>query len=102
MHTLADACPQSATQSFHVAASTWRPLITPSRAARPAARPSPIREAGVRCRAALSTFRSVAADGRRATRHHERMTPRRPHWVYDAGDEPDPRFSLANEHAFLA
>ena len=30
------------------------------------------------------------------------MTHRRPHWVYDAGDEPDPRFSLANERTFLA
>ncbi|NYD42849.1 YidH family protein [Nocardioides panaciterrulae] len=27
---------------------------------------------------------------------------RRPHWVYDAGEEPDPRFSLANERTFLA
>jgi len=30
------------------------------------------------------------------------MTRRRPHWVYEAGDEPDPRFSLANERTFLA
>ena len=30
------------------------------------------------------------------------MTRRRPHWVYDAGQEPDPRFSLANERTFLA
>ena len=30
------------------------------------------------------------------------MTERRPHWVYDAGEEPDPRFSLANERTFLA
>ena len=30
------------------------------------------------------------------------MTDRRPHWVYDAGQEPDPRFSLANERTFLA
>ena len=30
------------------------------------------------------------------------MTDRRPRWVYDAGDEPDPRFSLANERTFLA
>lgn len=30
------------------------------------------------------------------------MTERRPHWVYDVGDEPDPRFSLANERTFLA
>ncbi|HVX55073.1 YidH family protein [Nocardioides sp.] len=28
--------------------------------------------------------------------------PRRPSFVYDAGDEPDPRFSLANERTFLA
>lgn len=28
--------------------------------------------------------------------------PRRPHHVYDAGQEPDPRFSLANERTFLA
>ena len=27
---------------------------------------------------------------------------RHPHWVYDAGSEPDPRFSLANERTFLA
>lgn len=27
---------------------------------------------------------------------------RRPHWVYDEGQEPDPRFSLANERTFLA
>lgn len=27
---------------------------------------------------------------------------RRPRWVYGAGDEPDPRFSLANERTFLA
>jgi putative membrane protein len=25
-----------------------------------------------------------------------------PHWVYGAGDEPDQRFSLANERTFLA
>ena len=30
------------------------------------------------------------------------MTERRPRWVYQAGDEPDPRFSLANERTFLA
>ncbi len=28
--------------------------------------------------------------------------PRRPRRVYDAGDEPDPRFTLANERTFLA
>jgi len=27
---------------------------------------------------------------------------RRPRWVYDAGQEPDYRFSLANERTFLA
>ncbi|MEI5672737.1 MULTISPECIES: YidH family protein [unclassified Nocardioides] len=27
---------------------------------------------------------------------------RHPAWVYDAGDEPDPRYSLANERTFLA
>ncbi len=27
---------------------------------------------------------------------------RRPRWVYGAGSEPDPRFSLANERTFLA
>jgi putative membrane protein len=31
-----------------------------------------------------------------------RVTTRQPRWVYDAGDEPDPRFSLANERTFLA
>jgi len=30
------------------------------------------------------------------------VTRRQPRWVYDAGDEPDPRFSLANERTFLA
>jgi putative membrane protein len=30
------------------------------------------------------------------------VTNRQPRWVYDAGDEPDPRFSLANERTFLA
>lgn len=25
-----------------------------------------------------------------------------PRWVYDGGDEPDPRFSFANERTFLA
>lgn len=30
------------------------------------------------------------------------MTQRRPQWVYDAGQEPDPRFTLANERTFLA
>ena len=32
----------------------------------------------------------------------ERADQRRPGWVYDAGQEPDPRFSLANERTFLA
>jgi putative membrane protein len=27
---------------------------------------------------------------------------RRPRWVFSEGDEPDPRFSLANERTFLA
>lgn len=30
------------------------------------------------------------------------MTRRWPHRVFDEGDEPDPRFSLANERTFLA
>ena len=30
------------------------------------------------------------------------VTNRQPRWVYDAGDEPDPRFTLANERTFLA
>lgn len=30
------------------------------------------------------------------------MGERRPGWVYDAGSEPDPRFTLANERTFLA
>jgi len=30
------------------------------------------------------------------------MTDRHPRWVYEAGDEPDPRYSLANERTFLA
>jgi putative membrane protein len=28
--------------------------------------------------------------------------PRRPRWVYQAGSEPDPRFSLANERTLLS
>lgn len=28
--------------------------------------------------------------------------PRKPSYVYDVGEEPDPRFSLANERTFLA
>ncbi len=35
-------------------------------------------------------------------RHDEGVTSRQPRWVYDAGDEPDPRFTLANERTFLA
>lgn len=30
------------------------------------------------------------------------MTDRHPRWVYDAGQEPDPRYTLANERTFLA
>ena len=30
------------------------------------------------------------------------MTDRRPQWVYGEGEEPDPRFTLANERTFLA
>ena len=30
------------------------------------------------------------------------MTTRQPRWVYDEGEEPDPRFTLANERTFLA
>lgn len=30
------------------------------------------------------------------------MTRRFPRWVYDHGEEPDARFSLANERTFLA
>ena len=30
------------------------------------------------------------------------MTERRPHWVYEVGDEPDPRYTLANERPVLA
>lgn len=30
------------------------------------------------------------------------MASRKPDHVYDVGDEPDPRFSLANERTFLA
>lgn len=30
------------------------------------------------------------------------MSRRQPRWVYDEGNEPDPRFSLANERTFLA
>jgi putative membrane protein len=30
------------------------------------------------------------------------MTDRHPRWVYQAGQEPDPRYTLANERTFLA
>jgi putative membrane protein len=30
------------------------------------------------------------------------MTDRRPRWVYSSGEEPDPRYTLANERTFLA
>jgi putative membrane protein len=30
------------------------------------------------------------------------MTDRHPRWVYDTGEEPDPRYTLANERTFLA
>ena len=33
---------------------------------------------------------------------HGGMRERRPRRVYDAGEEPDPRFTLANERTFLA
>jgi putative membrane protein len=38
----------------------------------------------------------------RRVRHDVGVSTRQPRWVYDAGDEPDPRFSLANERTFLA
>lgn len=34
--------------------------------------------------------------------HDVGVTTRQPRWVYDEGDEPDPRFTLANERTFLA
>ncbi|GAB6986427.1 YidH family protein [Nocardioides pyridinolyticus] len=30
------------------------------------------------------------------------MTHRHPRWLYEAGQEPDPRYTLANERTFLA
>ena len=33
---------------------------------------------------------------------HPPHPPRRPSYVYGVGEEPDPRFSLANERTFLA
>ncbi len=30
------------------------------------------------------------------------MNDRHPRWVYDEGEEPDPRYTLANERTFLA
>jgi putative membrane protein len=36
------------------------------------------------------------------TEHVDAPDPRRPRWVFRAGSEPDPRFSLANERTFLA
>jgi len=44
---------------------------------------------------------SVTRIGHAAGMHHE-PAPRRPRSVYDVGQEPDPRFSLANERTFLA
>jgi len=35
-------------------------------------------------------------------RHDEGVRKRQPRWVYDEGEEPDPRFTLANERTFLA
>ncbi len=52
--------------------------------------------------------RDAAAHGRPCERsepvlrHDEGVTNRQPRWVYDEGDEPDPRFTLANERTFLA
>lgn len=37
-----------------------------------------------------------------STETPEAGNPRHPHWVYDHGSEPDPRFTLANERTFLA
>jgi putative membrane protein len=39
---------------------------------------------------------------RHAAGMQDRRPPRRPHSVYETGQEPDPRFSLANERTFLA
>lgn len=36
------------------------------------------------------------------TEPENRPRSRRPHWVYDAGQEPEARDSLANERTFLA
>ena len=40
--------------------------------------------------------------GGRPVGHDGGVSTRQPRWVYDAGDEPDPRFTLANERTFLA
>jgi putative membrane protein len=47
---------------------------------------------------------AVAWDGRRpaVTTRPNRLRPRFPRSVYRDGDEPDPRFTLANERTFLA
>lgn len=39
--------------------------------------------------------------GAGATRHDERMAPRRPHRAHPAGDEPHPRFPPASERTSL-
>jgi putative membrane protein len=39
---------------------------------------------------------------RHAAGMEDDRSSRRPHHVYDVGQEPDPRFSLANERTFLA
>lgn len=36
------------------------------------------------------------------TRHTRDVERRWPGWVYNEGDEPDPRFSFANERTYLA
>lgn len=44
----------------------------------------------------------MSRDDSAADHGSERRSPRFPRRVYGVGDEPDPRFSLANERTFLA
>jgi putative membrane protein len=51
----------------------------------------------------LQQPRSLDLDGQRGIRQGGPMSSERfPGWVYSTGDEPDPRFSLANERTYLA
>src|SRR4051794_12242847 len=50
----------------------------------------------------IQSSRSVLIAEAEAGRRFSAMSSRFPGWVYRDGEEPDPRFSLANERTFLA